>query len=57
MLDSYADWCASCKEMERHTFSDSTIKAKLKPVLLLQADVTANSEAGKDLLKRSIFIN
>ncbi|MGA8147755.1 MAG: protein-disulfide reductase DsbD [Gallionellaceae bacterium] len=52
MLDFYADWCASCKEMERHTFSDSTVQAKLKPVLLLQADVTANSEADKALLKR-----
>lgn len=52
MLDFYADWCVFCKEMERHTFSDSTVQAKLKPVLLLQADVTANSEADKALLKR-----
>lgn len=52
MLDFYADWCISCKEMERFTFSDPTVRAKLKPVLLLQADVTANSEADKALLKR-----
>ena len=52
MLDFYADWCISCKEMERFTFSDDAVKAKLKPVLLLQADVTANSEADKALLKR-----
>jgi thiol:disulfide interchange protein DsbD len=52
MFDFYADWCISCKEMERFTFSDASIKAKLKPVLLLQADVTANSEADKALLKR-----
>ncbi len=52
MFDFYADWCISCKEMERFTFSDATVKAKLKPVLLLQADVTANSEADKALLKR-----
>jgi thiol:disulfide interchange protein DsbD len=52
MLDFYADWCVSCKEMERFTFSDSRVLAKLKPVLLLQADVTANSEADKAMLKR-----
>jgi thiol:disulfide interchange protein DsbD len=52
MLDFYADWCVSCKEMERFTFSDAAVKAKLKPVLLLQADVTANSEADQLMLKR-----
>ena len=52
MLDFYADWCVSCKEMERFTFSDAAVQARLKPVLLLQADVTANSEADKELLKR-----
>ena len=52
MFDFYADWCISCKEMERFTFSDDAVKAKLKPVLLLQADVTANSEADKALLAR-----
>ncbi|MBI5429993.1 MAG: protein-disulfide reductase DsbD [Nitrosomonadales bacterium] len=52
MLDFYADWCVSCKEMERFTFADPAVQAKLKPVLLLQADVTANSEADKALLKR-----
>jgi len=52
MFDFYADWCISCKEMERFTFSDDAVKAKLRPVLLLQADVTANSEADQALLKR-----
>lgn len=52
MLDFYADWCVSCKEMERYTFSDTGVQARLKPALLLQADVTANSEADKALLKR-----
>lgn len=52
MLDFYADWCVSCKEMERFAFSDPSVRARLKPVLLLQADVTANSTADKDLLKR-----
>ncbi len=52
MLDFYADWCISCKEMERFTFADSTVQAQLKDMVLLQADVTANSEADKALLKR-----
>ncbi|MDO8813688.1 MAG: protein-disulfide reductase DsbD [Gallionella sp.] len=52
MLDFYADWCISCKEMERFTFADAAVQARLKPVLLLQADVTANSEADQALLKR-----
>ena len=52
MLDFYADWCVSCKEMERFTFTDAAVQARLKPALLLQADVTANSEADQALLKR-----
>ncbi|MDH4233835.1 MAG: protein-disulfide reductase DsbD [Gallionella sp.] len=52
MLDFYADWCVSCKEMERFTFADAAVQAKLKTVLLLQVDVTANSEADQALLKR-----
>jgi len=50
MLDFYADWCVSCKEMERFTFADAAVQARLKPVLLLQADVTANSEADQAML-------
>lgn len=52
MLDFYADWCVSCKEMEALTFSDPRVKAKLDRMLLLQADVTANSDAHKELLRR-----
>jgi thiol:disulfide interchange protein DsbD len=52
MLDFYADWCVSCKEMERFTFIDPKVQARLKDVVLLQADVTATSEADKALLKR-----
>jgi thiol:disulfide interchange protein DsbD len=52
MLDYYADWCISCKEMERYTFADAAVKARLKNAILLQADVTANSEDDKALLKR-----
>jgi thiol:disulfide interchange protein DsbD len=56
MLDFYADWCVSCKEMERFTFSDPAVRAKLDGMLLLQADVTANSDQHKLLLKRfSLF--
>ncbi|MGA0612425.1 protein-disulfide reductase DsbD [Caldimonas sp. KR1-144] len=52
MLDFYADWCVSCKEMERFTFSDTAIRARLEKALLLQADVTANSADDKALLAR-----
>jgi thiol:disulfide interchange protein DsbD len=56
MLDFYADWCVSCKEMEKFTFSDRRVRAELDRMLLLQADVTAGSEADRALLKRfSLF--
>ena len=56
MLDFYADWCVSCKEMETFTFSDPKVRAQLDGMLLLQADVTASTEADKALLKRfSLF--
>jgi thiol:disulfide interchange protein DsbD len=56
MLDFYADWCVSCKEMEAFTFSDARVKAKFERMLLLQADVTANTAEHKALLKRfSLF--
>ncbi len=52
MLDFYADWCVSCKEMESFTFTDPNVKAKMQGMLLLQADVTANTAEHKELLKR-----
>jgi thiol:disulfide interchange protein DsbD len=52
MLDFYADWCVSCKEMDRFTFSDGAVQARLKNVLLLQADVTANNADDKALMQR-----
>ncbi len=56
MLDFYADWCVSCKEMEAFTFTDAKVKAKLDGLMLLQADVTANTPEDKALLKRfSLF--
>ena len=56
MLDFYADWCVSCKEMEAFTFSDPQVRARLDGMLLLQADVTAHNESHRALLKRfSLF--
>jgi thiol:disulfide interchange protein DsbD len=56
MLDFYADWCVSCKEMEAFTFSDARVKARFERMRLLQADVTANTPEDKALLKRfSLF--
>jgi len=51
MLDFYADWCVSCKEMERYTFTDARVQAALAGSLLLQADVTPNDEADQALLR------
>ena len=56
MLDFYADWCVSCKEMEKFTFSDARVRGELDRMLLLQADVTSASDADRALLKRfSLF--
>jgi len=52
MLDFYADWCVSCKEMEKETFVDPTVRAKLSNAVLLRADVTANTADDQALLKR-----
>jgi thiol:disulfide interchange protein DsbD len=51
MLDFYADWCTSCKEMERYTFSDKTVQAALSNAVLLHADVTKNDPADQLLLQ------
>ncbi len=51
MLDFYADWCVSCKEMESMTFTDPAVKSALANTVLLQADVTANDEQDKALYK------
>ena len=52
MLDFYADWCVSCKEMERDTFSAAIVQSRLSGMVTLQADVTQNLDAHKALLKR-----
>ena len=52
MFDFYADWCVSCIEMEKLTFVEPKVKAKLDQMLLLQIDVTANNADDKAMLKR-----
>jgi thiol:disulfide interchange protein DsbD len=52
MLDFYADWCVSCIEMEKFTFSDSTVASQMQNLLLVQADVTQNTADDRALLKR-----
>jgi thiol:disulfide interchange protein DsbD len=52
MLDFYADWCVSCKEMERFTFTDPAVAQLMSRALLLKADVTAHNSDDRELLKR-----
>ena len=52
MLDFYADWCVSCKEMEAFTFVDARVTQRMGQVLLLQVDVTANNADDRALMKR-----
>jgi thiol:disulfide interchange protein DsbD len=52
MLDFYADWCVSCKEMERYTFSDPAVRARMQQMVNLQADVTAGNVEHGALLRR-----
>lgn len=56
LLDFYADWCVSCIEMERFTFSDARVAQRMNRMLLLKADVTHNTADDRALLKRfSLF--
>jgi thiol:disulfide interchange protein DsbD len=52
MLDFYADWCVACKELEQFTFSDSRVQSALKDTVLLQIDMTNNTEEDKALLAK-----
>ncbi|MGN6658322.1 MAG: protein-disulfide reductase DsbD [Achromobacter mucicolens] len=52
MLDFYADWCVSCREMERFTFTDAGVAQRMAGMVLVQADVTANNADDRALLKR-----
>ena len=56
VLDFYADWCISCKEMEAYTFTDDKVKQSLSGFVLLQADVTKNSDSDKALLAKFSLI-
>jgi thiol:disulfide interchange protein DsbD len=51
MLDFYADWCVSCKEMEKYTFTNQAVQAALSNAVLLRADVTRNDADDQALLK------
>jgi thiol:disulfide interchange protein DsbD len=52
MLDFYADWCVSCKEMERYTFTDPAVRSRMGAMVKVQADVTSGNADHQALLKR-----
>jgi thiol:disulfide interchange protein DsbD len=52
LLDFYADWCTSCKEYEHVTFKDPAVREKMAEFVLIQADVTQNTDAQKALTKQ-----
>ncbi|HEX5650010.1 MAG TPA: protein-disulfide reductase DsbD [Steroidobacteraceae bacterium] len=52
MFDFYADWCVSCKEMEKYTFTEPAVRKALGDAVLLQADVTANDDLDQALMQR-----
>jgi thiol:disulfide interchange protein DsbD len=52
MLDFYADWCVSCKEMEKYTFPTDAVQAALANTVLLRADVTDNGADARELYHR-----
>ncbi|MDT8339043.1 MAG: protein-disulfide reductase DsbD [Sulfurimonas sp.] len=52
MLDFSAEWCAVCKELDKKTFSDEAVKAKMKEFVLIQADITQNNQEQKELSKK-----
>jgi thiol:disulfide interchange protein DsbD len=52
LFDFYADWCVSCKEMERYTFTDPAVASAMRGFVLLKADVTANDDVDQALMRR-----
>ena len=52
MLDLYADWCVACKEFDKSTFSDTRVQNAFNDVLLLQVDMTKNSDHNSELMKK-----
>ena len=51
MLDLYADWCVACKEFEQQTFADAKVRSEFEKILLLQVDMTKNSENNRTLMR------
>src|SRR5690606_16695948 len=49
IVDFYADWCAACKELEKFTFSDPSVRAKLKEFALFRADLTVETRENAGL--------
>lgn len=52
MLDLYADWCVACKEFEKYTFSDPTVKSLMSRMVLLQVDMTDNTDADIEIYEQ-----
>jgi len=52
LFDFYADWCVSCKEMDKYTYSDPSVQSALADFVLLKADVTANDAVDQALMRR-----
>lgn len=52
MLDLYADWCVACKEFEKYTFTDALVQKEFEDILLLQVDMTKNSDANRELMQK-----
>lgn len=52
LFDFYADWCVSCREMDKYTFTDPTVKTTLQNFVLLRADLSATTKAHRELLKQ-----
>lgn len=48
MIDTYADWCAACKELDKHTFSDAEVQEEMKKMVLVKLDFTLKNKANED---------
>ena len=51
LVEFYADWCVSCKVIEKKVFGDPRVQRSLAGVLLLRADVTANDARHRELMR------
>ena len=51
LVDFYADWCVSCKVMEKEVFTDPEVRARMEQFALLKPDVTANDQQDRDLMR------